>query len=79
MSSEYIRMRQSIRRKAQSKESAASNYESMSELYKSHVDKDVFIKHLIDDNKESFLWYDYETWGVNPTTDQASQLPLEKM
>lgn len=73
MSSEYIRMRQSIRRKTPNEQQAKDIYKTMSDAYRAAVNENTFIKHITSEDKSTFLWYDYETWGVNTMCDQASQ------
>jgi exodeoxyribonuclease-1 len=73
MSSEYIQIRNAIKHKTLNTIEAVELFLSMSKEYQSYVRKETFVNHVVSNDKETFLWHDYESWGARPMLDQASQ------
>ena len=73
MSREFIRFKEKARGKSLSLPELERGYEEMSAEYRAFVTKSNFIAFFTEKNGKSYLWHDYETWGVNPKRDQTSQ------
>lgn len=72
MSIEFQNILKDTKGKNLTQDEAIELYKNTTPEYKKWVKENNFVRFFCGD-RSTFLWEDYETWGVNPQYDEASQ------